>query len=91
MLGHPLLSLPSRCSVHPLRPLHHVHRHGEAAGETPGKASPLIPLPQPGDLLSPRLPGLPSQAWGCQSHTPPHRLLTVSLPIPSSWKTWTSS
>lgn len=48
-LGHPLLSLLYHRSVHPLRPLHHVRCHGEAAGETPGKVSP---------------PGPAAPAWG---------------------------
>jgi len=65
VLGYPLLSLSSRRSLHPLRPLHHVRRHGEAAGETPGKGSAPVPLPQPGVSHPGRGVPFPSPPAGC--------------------------
>lgn len=84
MAGHLLFSLSSYHSVHPLWPLHHVHCHWEAAGETPGKVSPRNPsAPALG------LSGLPPRAWGAIPTA--QQPLTGSSPIPSSWKTWMSS
>lgn len=88
MAGHLLFSLSSYHSVHPLWPLHHVQRHWEAAGETPGKESPNPSAPALG-VTAPGLPGLPHRVWGA-IHTA-LQPLTGSSPIPSSWKTWMSS
>lgn len=62
MAGHLLFSLSSYHSVHPLWPLHHVQRHWEAAGETPGKESPNPSAPALGVTAS-GLPGLPHRVW----------------------------
>lgn len=43
---------PLTHSVHSIWPLHHVHRHGEAAGETPGKVPPPPREAPPGVLVS---------------------------------------
>lgn len=78
--GHPLLSLSSHRSVHPLRPLHHVHRHREAAGETSGKVS-----SSPGPTAPAWGLAVPGAAWSAIPGTGCHsRLLTGSSPIPSS-------
>lgn len=78
MEGHLLFSLSSRYSVHPLWPLHHVHRHREAAGEASGKASPPSPSAPASGVTAPRAVWCPTSGMGSHSHTPAatHRLLT---------------
>lgn len=88
MAGHLLFSLSSYHSVHPLWPLHHVQRHWEAAGETPGKESPQSLCPSFGGDC-PRAAWSPTSGMGA-IHTA-LQPLTGSSPIPSSWKIWMSS